>query len=104
MSDYFDGSKFMSAVRVGAKGQIVIPKEVRDMFEIKPGDSLLFMADKEQGMAMDRIEVFDRIAEAIFSGHAKSIYPGQSEENSRQFARIIKNVEEGDENGSNQNS
>ena len=37
--------KFLSTVRVGDKGQIVIPKEVRDLFEIEPGDSLLLMAD-----------------------------------------------------------
>ncbi|MBD5133733.1 MAG: AbrB/MazE/SpoVT family DNA-binding domain-containing protein [Clostridiales bacterium] len=44
--------KFLSTVRVGDKGQIVIPKEVREMFEIEPGDSLLLMADKERGIAI----------------------------------------------------
>ena len=39
--------QFLSTVRVGDKGQIVIPKEVRDLFEIEPGDSLLLMADKK---------------------------------------------------------
>ncbi|MGA8943610.1 MAG: AbrB/MazE/SpoVT family DNA-binding domain-containing protein, partial [Thermoactinomyces sp.] len=32
--------KFISSVKVGSKGQIVIPKEVREMFDISPGDSL----------------------------------------------------------------
>ena len=44
--------KFMSSVKVGEKGQIVIPKEVRDLFEIEPGDSLLLMADKKRGIAI----------------------------------------------------
>lgn len=44
--------KFLSTVRVGDKGQIVIPKEVREMFEIEPGDSLLLMADEKKGIAI----------------------------------------------------
>ena len=34
------------------KEKIVIPKEVRDMFEIEPGDSLMLMADKDRGIAI----------------------------------------------------
>lgn len=44
--------QFLSTVRVGDKGQIVIPKEVRDLFEIEPGDSLMLMADKKRGIAI----------------------------------------------------
>lgn len=44
--------KFMSTVKVGEKGQIVIPKEARDMFEIEPGDSLMLLADKKKGIAI----------------------------------------------------
>ncbi len=44
--------QFLSTVRVGDKGQIVIPKEVRDLFEIESGDSLLLMADKKRGIAI----------------------------------------------------
>lgn len=44
--------QFLSTVRVGDKGQIVIPKEVREMFEIEPGDSLLLMADEKKGIAI----------------------------------------------------
>ncbi len=50
-------NKFVGIAKVGEKGQIVIPKEARDMFEIKPGDSLVILCDKEKGMAILKSEV-----------------------------------------------
>jgi AbrB family looped-hinge helix DNA binding protein len=44
--------KLMSMVKVGQKGQIVIPKEMRDMMGIKSGDTLLILADEERGIAI----------------------------------------------------
>ncbi len=44
----------MASARVGPKGQIVIPKEIRDMFGIMPGDHLLLMADSRRGIAVQR--------------------------------------------------
>lgn len=52
MAIQFPKGKHISIVKVGEKGQIVIPKEVRDLFAIKPGDSLLMMADKKRGIAL----------------------------------------------------
>ena len=40
------------SVTVGAKGQIVIPKEARALFGIKPGDTLLLLGDVERGIAI----------------------------------------------------
>ncbi len=37
---------------VGAKGQIVIPKEGRELFGIQPGDTLLLLGDIERGIAI----------------------------------------------------
>lgn len=42
----FPDGKFMAAVKVGPKGQIVIPAEVRELFGIAPGDTLLLLADR----------------------------------------------------------
>ena len=39
-------------VTVGTKGQIVLPKEAREMFDINPGDTLIILGDKQKGMAI----------------------------------------------------
>lgn len=53
-------------VTVGEKGQIVIPKQARDMFDIKPGDTLLILGDEKKGMAIPPSSKFMSIAAAIF--------------------------------------
>lgn len=53
-------------VTVGTKGQIVIPKEARDIFGIKPGDTLLILGDDKQGMAIPPKEMFASYFEQIF--------------------------------------
>ena len=42
----------MASVKIGPKGQVVIPKEAREMFGVGPGDTLVLLADKKRGMAM----------------------------------------------------
>ena len=44
-------------VKVGDKGQIVIPKEARKLYDLKAGDALLLLGDKN-GMAMVKTEIF----------------------------------------------
>ncbi|MCI9263523.1 MAG: AbrB/MazE/SpoVT family DNA-binding domain-containing protein [Oscillospiraceae bacterium] len=44
--------KYMSTVKIGPKGQIVIPKEVRQLYNIRPGDSFLLLADQDRGVAL----------------------------------------------------
>ena len=45
-------NKFIGICKVGEKGQIVIPAEARKMFNINPGDSVVVLCDKNQGMAI----------------------------------------------------
>ncbi len=44
--------------KVGERGQIVIPKDARKIFDIKAGDSLLLLGDKNKGLALIKTEVF----------------------------------------------
>lgn len=57
--------QYMATVKVGEKGQIVIPKEARDMFGIKSGDMLLLMADKERGIGIVRQELFREFVDQV---------------------------------------
>lgn len=52
MALQFPKGKFISIVKVGDKGQIVIPKGARELFGIRPGDQLLLLADKKRGIAL----------------------------------------------------
>lgn len=44
--------RFIVSVRVSAKGQITIPVEAREMFDIKEGDTLMVMGDRARGLAL----------------------------------------------------
>ena len=63
--------KYMWTAKVGEKGQIVIPKEARDIFEIHPGDTLLLLGDESQGIAIVSNEGYRRFAEAIFQAQQR---------------------------------
>ena len=69
--------KFAGTVKVGEKGQIVIPKGARELFGIKPGDTLLLLADADQGIAIVRQDLFDRfIAQAMPTAAGPPTAPG----------------------------
>ena len=70
--------KFMATVKVGPKGQIVIPKEVREMFGIESGDSLVLLADVQRGIAFNRMSVLGGLVEKIM--RADNIETGEGEE------------------------
>ena len=59
------GKYIFGVVKVGDRGQIVIPKDAREIYGIKAGDSLLILGDKK-GMAILKTEVFqDKINEVL---------------------------------------
>ena len=65
---------YMSTVKVGPKGQILIPKEIRDMFGIEPGDNMMILARSDKGIALMRqgmdqpMYLFHQRFEGLFHG------------------------------------
>ena len=58
--------KYMWTAKVGDKGQIVIPKEARDVFNINTGDSLILFGDVKRGIAIAKYDDYMNFAEQIF--------------------------------------
>lgn len=58
--------KYAWTATVGEKGQIVIPKQARDIFAIKPGDTLLILGDEERGIAIPQKGAFAELFGAAF--------------------------------------
>jgi AbrB family looped-hinge helix DNA binding protein len=46
------GRHFFGSVKIGEKGQLVIPKEAREIFAIRPGDTVLILGDVAKGLAI----------------------------------------------------
>lgn len=59
--------KYAWTATVGEKGQIVIPKQARDIFDIKPGDTLLILGDEERGIAIPNKDAFSELFSVAFS-------------------------------------
>ncbi len=60
------GKHIFGTVKVGEKGQIVIPKEARKIFNIKPGDSLLVLGDEEQGIGIVKCDELYQFTKDFF--------------------------------------
>ena len=58
---------YMSSVKIGPKGQIVIPKEAREMFGLQPGDTLVLLADKKKGLALQTAEKLNPMLRKVFA-------------------------------------
>ena len=59
-----DGKYIFGVVKVGDKGQIVIPRDARKVYDIKPGDALLLLGD-QKGMALVKTEIFQSAIERV---------------------------------------
>ena len=58
--------KYAWSVTVGEKGQIVIPKKAREIFDIKPGDTLVLLGDDNRGLAIPPKSAFMNFMHAVF--------------------------------------
>lgn len=59
------GRHIFGTVKVGDKGQIVIPKDARNVFGIKPGDTLLIVGDESRGIIISRPDLINEAANKI---------------------------------------
>ncbi|WP_321507505.1 AbrB/MazE/SpoVT family DNA-binding domain-containing protein [uncultured Methanoregula sp.] len=59
------------SVKVGERGQVVIPKEAREIFDIKQGDILLVLGDVERGIALVKAEKLQAFARQILDSASK---------------------------------
>ena len=65
-----DGKYIFGVVKVGEKGQIVIPKDARKVYGIEPGDALMLLGD-QKGMALLKTEVFQQAINQAMEGLTK---------------------------------
>ena len=65
-----NGKFLFGVVKVGERGQIVIPKEAREQYNIKPGDGLMVLGD-DKGIALLKTEVFQEIINQAMKGLTK---------------------------------
>ena len=65
-------TRLYGTVKVGDRGQVVIPAKAREELDIKPGDLLFVMAGRSRrGIAMVKAEAMRELAEKIMSGLAE---------------------------------
>ena len=65
-----DERYIFGVVKVGDKGQIVIPKDARIVYDIKPGDALMMLGD-QRGLALLKTEVFQSVIDQAMEGLSK---------------------------------
>lgn len=59
-------NKYAWTATVGEKGQIVIPKQARELFGIRPGDTLLILGDVSRGLAIPPKGGLPELFRAVF--------------------------------------
>lgn len=60
------GHHIFGTVKVGERGQIVIPKEARRLFDINAGDTLIVLGDEKWGIAVTKADVLEKHAADVF--------------------------------------
>ena len=64
-----NSQRVFGTAKVGDRGQIVIPKEARELFNIKPGDTLLILGEDKKGLIVSRPELLRDLADQIFESN-----------------------------------
>ena len=59
--------RVFGTAKVGDRGQIVIPKEAREMFGIQPGDTLLILGESDAGLIVSRPEALNDLADKLLN-------------------------------------
>ena len=59
--------KYAWMVKIGEKGQFVIPKEARDLFDLQPGNEIVVLGDENRGLAILPKEMQKEYIARIFS-------------------------------------
>ena len=65
-----DGKYIFGVVKVGDKGQIVIPRDARNIYNIQPGDTLMLLGD-QKGIAMLKTDIFQTVIDQAMEGLTK---------------------------------
>lgn len=66
-----NAKRVFGTAKVGERGQIVIPKEARELFQIRPGDTLLILGEEDKGLIISRPELLRDLADQIFQTEEK---------------------------------
>lgn len=67
-----NSKRVFGTAKVGDRGQIVIPKEARELFNIRPGDTLLILGEENKGLIVSRPELLRDLADQIFNTEEKN--------------------------------
>ena len=66
-----EGKYLFGVAKVGQKGQIVIPKEAREVFNISPGDTLAVLGDINQGIGIVKVSDYEAFRKMLPGGEEK---------------------------------
>ena len=63
----FKNGKYAWMVKIGEKGQFVIPKEARELFDLQPGNEILVLGDEKRGIAILPVNVNEKVSQALMN-------------------------------------
>lgn len=92
----FPNGKYAWMVKIGEKGQFVIPKEAREMFNLRPGSNILVLGDEKRGIAILPREMQSEYISRIFAELDGENSVGENnvgENNSFENSDVVENSE-----------